>query len=58
MWGRRYPAIVRLRENAWEEFTPLLRFDTEIRRILCTTKAIDSVNVRAFADVGLLKIAQ
>ncbi|MFE1520157.1 DUF6221 family protein [[Kitasatospora] papulosa] len=58
MWGRRYPAIVRLRENAWEEFTPLLRFDTEIRRILCATKAIDSVNVRAFADVGLLKIAQ
>jgi transposase-like protein len=27
-WGRNYPAIVKLWENAWEEFTPFLRFDT------------------------------
>jgi hypothetical protein len=33
-------------ENAWEEFTPFLRFDTEIRRIVCTTNAIESVNAR------------
>ncbi|GGR41583.1 hypothetical protein GCM10010282_37990 [Streptomyces roseolus] len=26
-WGRKYPAIIRLWENAWEEFTPFLRFD-------------------------------
>ncbi|GHI81694.1 hypothetical protein Sspor_72550 [Streptomyces spororaveus] len=39
-WGRKNPAIVRLGENAWEEFTPFLRFDTEIRRIVCTTNAI------------------
>ncbi|WP_121834063.1 IS256 family transposase [Streptomyces sp. S1] len=45
-WGRKYPAIVRLWENAWEEFTPFLRFDTEIRRIVCTTNAIESVNAR------------
>lgn len=45
-WGKKYPAIVRLRENAWEEFTPFLRFDTEIRRIVCTTNAIESVNAR------------
>ncbi len=45
-WGKKYPAIVRLRENAWEEFTPFLRFDTEIRRIVCTTNAIDSVSAR------------
>jgi hypothetical protein len=32
--------------NAWEEFTPFLRFDTEIRRIVCTTNAIESVNAR------------
>ncbi|GAA2768560.1 IS256 family transposase [Streptomyces paradoxus] len=41
-----YPAIVKLWENAWEEFTPFLRFDTEIRRIVCTTNAIESVNAR------------
>ncbi|MER6112975.1 transposase [Streptomyces hirsutus] len=45
-WGRKYPAIVRLWENAWEEFTPFLRFDTEIRRVVCTTNAIESVNAR------------
>jgi hypothetical protein len=37
---------VKLWENAWEEFTPFLRFDTEIRRIVCTTNAIESVNAR------------
>jgi putative transposase len=33
-WGRKSPAIVKLWENPWEEFTPFLRFDTEIRRIV------------------------
>lgn len=37
---------VRLWENAWYEFTPFLRFDTEIRRTGCTTNAIESVNAR------------
>lgn len=45
-WGQKYPAIVRLWENAWAEFTPFLRFDREIRRIVCTTNAIESVNAR------------
>ncbi|WP_406069356.1 transposase [Streptomyces sp. NBC_01020] len=27
-WGKKYPAIIRPWENAWEEFTPVLRFDT------------------------------
>jgi transposase-like protein len=45
-WGGRYPAIVRLWENAWAEFVPFLQFDVEIRRIVCTTNAIESVNAR------------
>ncbi|WP_407841448.1 IS256 family transposase [Streptomyces sp. DSM 116496] len=45
-WGQKYPAIVRLWENAWAEFVPFLQFDTEIRRIVCTTNAIESVNAR------------
>jgi transposase-like protein len=45
-WGTRYPAIVRLWENAWAEFVPFLQFDPEIRRIVCTTNAIESVNAR------------
>src|SRR5579884_3690674 len=42
-WGERYPAIVRLWENAWAEFVPFLSFDAEIRKIVCTTNAIESV---------------
>jgi len=38
-WGERYPAIVRLWENAWAELVPFLSFDAEIRKIVCTTNA-------------------
>ena len=40
VWGERYPAIVRLWENAWAEFVPFLSFDAEIRKIVCTTNAM------------------
>jgi putative transposase len=46
VWGGRYPAIVRLWENAWAEFVPFLGFDQEIRRVICSTNAIESVNAR------------
>lgn len=45
-WGTKYRAIVRLREDAWAEFVPFLSFDAEIRKIICTTNAIESVNAR------------
>jgi len=45
-WGKKYPAIVRLWENAWAEFVPFLAFDTEIRTVICSTNAIESVNAR------------
>ena len=45
-WEARYPAIVRLWENAWAEFVPFLAFDREIRTIICTTNAIESLNAR------------
>ncbi|MFG2020801.1 IS256 family transposase [Actinomadura geliboluensis] len=45
-WGGKYPAIVRLWENAWAEFVPFLQFDPEIRKVVCSTNAIESVNAR------------
>ena len=45
-WGQRYPALIRLWENAWAEFVPFLRFDKEIRTLICTTNAIESLNAR------------
>jgi transposase-like protein len=45
-WGTRYPAIIRLWANAWEQFIPFLDYDVEIRRVLCSTNAIESLNAR------------
>ena len=45
-WGARYPAVVRLWRSAWTEFVPFLDYDVEIRRVICTTNAIESLNAR------------
>jgi transposase-like protein len=45
-WGQRYPAVVRLWDNAWSEFIPFLDYDVEIRRVICSTNAIESLNAR------------
>jgi putative transposase len=45
-WQRRYPAAVRLWRSAWSEFIPFLDYDVEIRKIICTTNAIESLNAR------------
>jgi putative transposase len=45
-WGKPYPAIKRLWENAWSEFVPFLDYDVEIRKIICSTNAIESLNAR------------
>jgi putative transposase len=45
-WGRKYPAIIKLWNSAWAEFVPFLNFDVEIRRVICTTNAIESINAR------------
>lgn len=45
-WGKQYPAISKLWENAWSEFIPFLDYDVEIRRVICSTNAIESLNAR------------
>jgi putative transposase len=45
-WGKKYPAIVKLWSDAWAEFVPFLVFDVEIRKVICSTNAIESVNAR------------
>jgi putative transposase len=45
-WGPRYPAVVRLWDNAWAEFIPFLDYDVEIRTVICSTNAIESLNAR------------
>jgi transposase-like protein len=45
-WGGRYPAVVRLWRSAWEEFTPFLSLPVDIRGLVYTTNAIESLNAR------------
>jgi putative transposase len=45
-WGTRYPAIIKLWRTAWEKFIPFLDYDVEIRKIICSTNAIESLNGR------------
>jgi len=48
IWEDRYPAIVRLWQNAWAEFVPFLSFDHDIRNIVST--ACDRVPQRPVPD--------
>src|ERR1700687_1690184 len=45
-WGQRYGGITRLWENAWQELIPFLDYDVEIRKVLCSTNAIESLTAR------------
>ena len=45
-WEARYPVIVKLWENSWAEFVPFLAFHPEIRTVIYTTNAIESLNAR------------
>jgi len=42
--GRKYPTAVRTFRDAWERFTPFLAFPVELRRVIYTTNAIESLN--------------
>jgi putative transposase len=45
-WGSRYPAMIRMWRSCWAEFIPFLDYDPEVRRVLCSTNAIESLNAR------------
>jgi len=42
--GRKYPSAVATWRNAWERFTPFLEFGPELRKVIYTTNAIESMN--------------
>ena len=45
-WGERYPAVIRLWRNAWPEFVPFLAYSPEIRKVIYSTNAIESMHAR------------
>ena len=42
--GNRYPGVIRVWRQAWEEFIPFLRFPPELRRVVYTTNLVESVH--------------
>ena len=45
-WREQYPAMINSWETSWNEFIPFLEFPPELRRIVYTTNAIESLNAR------------
>jgi putative transposase len=42
--GKQYPGLIAAWERAWNEFIPFLDFDRDLRRVIYTTNAIESIN--------------
>jgi putative transposase len=45
-WRDQYPAMIASWERAWDEFVPFLAFPPELRKLVYTTNAIESLNAR------------
>jgi transposase-like protein len=45
-WRDRSPAMIATWERAWDDFVPFLAFPVELRQIVYTTNAIESLNAR------------
>jgi putative transposase len=43
-WGRKYPAIAQSWRRNWEQVTPFFAYPAEVRRIIYTTNAIESLH--------------
>lgn len=43
-WGRKYPVIAQGWRRNWEAVTPFFAFPTEVRKIIYTTNAIESLH--------------
>jgi putative transposase len=45
-WGGKFPTVVAAWRRAWDRVIPFFAFPPEIRRVIYTTNAIESVNAR------------
>jgi putative transposase len=43
-WGRQYPGVLDVWRRAWAEFIPFLDYPPELRLVVYTTNAIESIN--------------
>lgn len=54
-WETAYPTISPIWRRSWERVVPFLAYPEEIRRVIYTTNAIESVNM-GLVNMGLRKI--
>ena len=45
-WGQKFPTVVKSWRTAWDRVIPFFAFPPEVRRVIYTTNAIESVNAR------------
>lgn len=45
-WGKRFPTVVATWRRAWDRVVPFYAFAPEVRRVIYTTNAIESVHAR------------
>ena len=45
-WGQKFPTVVSSWRRAWDKVIPFFAFPPEVRRVIYTTNAIESVNAR------------
>lgn len=45
-WGQKFPTVVAAWRRAWDRVIPFFAFPPEVRRVIYTTNAIESVNAR------------
>jgi putative transposase len=45
-WGQRFPTVVAVWRRVWDKVIPFFAFPPEVRRVIYTTNAIESVNAR------------
>jgi len=44
-WGKQYQAIGKLWRDQWERITPFFEFPGEVRRVIYTTNAVESLHM-------------
>jgi putative transposase len=45
-WGQKFPTVVSAWRRTWDKVIPFFAFPPEVRRVIYTTNAIESVNAR------------
>lgn len=45
-WGQKFPTVAAPWRRAWDRVIPFFAFPPAVRRVICTTNSIESVNAR------------